>query len=262
MLVIERCYELMSDDVDEGMGTRQMKRSIASLGRRMGNTGVEIYPLQLGINCCYLIEGDGIVMVDGGSPKKAKRFLAALEELSLRPDEIDLIILTHAHWDHIGSVKVIKDITGAKVALHREEKQWLEQSLKPLPQGVTAWGRLLAGAMAMYLAWVDIPATEVDLVLEDRAFSLVNFGIPGKILPTPGHSVGSVSVLLETGDAFVGDLAMNIFPLRLGPGLPLFADDIRQVKRSWTLLLHEGAKMIYPAHGKPFSADVIRNALL
>jgi hydroxyacylglutathione hydrolase len=115
--------------------------------------------------------------------------------------------------------------------------------------------------MAMYLPWVDIPAAEVDIVLEDRAFSLVDYGIPGKILPTPGHSRGSVSVLLETGEAFVGDLAMNLFPLRLGPGLPIFAEDIRQVRQSWTLLLYEGAKMIYPAHGRPFPADVIRKAL-
>jgi hydroxyacylglutathione hydrolase len=132
---------------------------------------------------------------------------------------------------------------------------------KPLPRGLTAWGRLLVGAMAMYLPWVDIPAAEVDIVLEDRAFSLVDYGIPGKILPTPGHSRGSVSVLLETGEAFVGDLAMNLFPLRLGPGLPIFAEDIRQVRQSWTLLLYEGAKMIYPAHGRPFPADVIRKAL-
>jgi glyoxylase-like metal-dependent hydrolase (beta-lactamase superfamily II) len=42
--------------------------------------------------------------------------------------------------------------------------------------------------------------------------------VPGKILCTPGHSSGSVSVLLDTGEAFVGDLAMNRFPLRLSPG--------------------------------------------
>jgi hydroxyacylglutathione hydrolase len=220
---------------------------------------IRIHALKLGIDRCYLIQGDGIVMIDGGCPKKTKSFLTAMEKLSLRPDEIELIILTHGHWDHIGSVKLIKNITGAKVALHRKEKKWLEQSLKPLPRGVSAWSRLLVGAMAMYLPWVDIPATEVDIVLEDRAFSLADYGIPGKILPTPGHSGGSVSVLLETGDAFVGDLAMNSFPLRMGPGLPIFAEDIRQVRQSWTLLLHEGAKMIYPAHGKPFSADVIRD---
>lgn len=223
---------------------------------------VRIHAFQLGIDRCYLIQGDGTVMIDGGCPNKMRRFLAALEKLALRPDTIKLVVLSHGHWDHIGSAKVIKDITGAKIALHGAEKAWLEQSLKPLPRGMTAWSRLLAGVVAMYLPFVDIPAAEVDVVLEDRAYSLADYGIPGKILPTPGHSSGSVSVLLETGDAFVGDLAMNLFPLRLGQGrLPLFAEDIAQVRQSWTLLLYEGAKMIYPAHGNPFPAELVRKAL-
>ena len=224
--------------------------------------GVRIYPVPLGADCCYLIQGDGVVMIDGGCFKKTKSFLATLEKLSVRPDEIKLVVLTHGHWDHIGSAKIIKDITGARVALHREEKDWLEKSLKqPLPPAVTAWGQLLAGILTTFLPWVDIQATEVDTVLGDRAFPLAEYGIPGKILPTPGHSSGSVSVLLETGDAFVGDLAMNAFPLNLRPGFPIFAEDIRQVRESWTLLLDEGAKMVYPAHGRPFPADVIRKAL-
>ncbi len=54
---------------------------------------------------------------------------------------------------------------------------------------------------------------------------------------------------------------MNKFPLRLSPGLPIFAEDFHQVKKSWKLLLDQGIKTIYPAHGKPFSADVIRKVL-
>jgi len=55
---------------------------------------------------------------------------------------------------------------------------------------------------------------------------------------------------------------MNKFPLCLSPGLPILAEDMLQVKESWKVLLDKGAKTVYPAHGKSFSADVIRNALL
>lgn len=106
---------------------------------------------------------------------------------------------------------------------------------------------------------VHIPATNVDLILGDEEFSLGEFGIAGKVIPTPGHSPGSVSILLETGDAFVGDLAMNAFPLRLSPGLPIFAEDLQKVKNSWKLLLDYGAKMIYPAHGSPFTAEKMQD---
>jgi len=86
-------------------------------------------------------------------------------------------------------------------------------------------------------------------------------GIPGKVIHTPGHSSGSVSILLETGEAFVGDMAMNKFPLRFSPGLPIFAEDGVKLNESWILLLDQGVKMVYPSHGEPFPADVIRKAI-
>ena len=82
-------------------------------------------------------------------------------------------------------------------------------------------------------------------------------------MATPGHSPGSVSILRESGEAFVGDLAMNKFPLRLNPGLSIFAEDLSGLKESWKRLLDQGAKTgaDNPAHGEPFSAEVIRKAL-
>jgi glyoxylase-like metal-dependent hydrolase (beta-lactamase superfamily II) len=106
---------------------------------------------------------------------------------------------------------------------------------------------------------VHFPPASVDVVLGDKGLSLAEYGIPGRIFHTPGHSLGSLSVLLDTGDAFVGDLAMNEFPLRRSPGLPIFAEDLQKVRESWRLLLNEGAKTVYASHGKPFSAEVIRN---
>jgi glyoxylase-like metal-dependent hydrolase (beta-lactamase superfamily II) len=101
----------------------------------------------------------------------------------------------------------------------------------------------------------------VDIVLGSDVFDLEEYGIPGRIIPTPGHTPGSVSVLLDSGEAFVGDLAMNKLPLRRTPGLPIFAEDKATVITSWRLLLAEGVRTIYPAHGPSFPAEVMRRAI-
>ncbi|HKI48987.1 MAG TPA: MBL fold metallo-hydrolase [Desulfobacteria bacterium] len=223
---------------------------------------VNIHTIPLGVDNCYILHGDGTILIDGGAPKKVKRFTDALRRFSMKPEDVKLIVLTHGHWDHIGSAREIQEITGAPIALHRHEKDCLEKSLIPLPPGVTIWGDLFVRIMALFTPMIHVPATKVDIVLNDEEFSLVEYGIPGRIIHTPGHSRGSVSVLLENGDAFVGDLAMSGFPLRFNPGLPILADDITEVRRSWELLLDKGAKTVYPAHGKPFSADIIRKTLV
>ena len=103
---------------------------------------------------------------------------------------------------------------------------------------------------------------KVDITLGNEDFSLEPFGIPGKVLYTPGHTLGSVSVLLDTGDTFVGDLAMCGFPFHTGAGSCIFAEGPERIRKSWNLLFSQGAKMIYPGHGKPVQADILKRIVL
>jgi glyoxylase-like metal-dependent hydrolase (beta-lactamase superfamily II) len=222
---------------------------------------VNIYPISMGVAQCFVIQDKGVIMIDVGAPGKIKLFLKSIERLGIKPNDIKLIIPTHGHWDHIGSAKDIKEITGARIAMHRQEKEWLEKAQKHIPPAVALWGHIISKTLGFLLPLIHFPAAKVDIILRDEDFSLTEFGISGKIIYTPGHSPGSVSVLLDTGDAFVGDLAMNSFPLRLSPGLPIFAENIQEVKNSLKLLLDKGATKIYPAHGKSFSAELIRKFL-
>lgn len=222
---------------------------------------VEIIPIPLGFGTCYLLRERGVIAVDAGAPNRAERFQRALERASVRPEDVQLILLTHGHWDHIGSAGDLRSITGAKLAMHEGDVACVEQALTPLPPGVTRWGRTFIALHKLFLPLIHVPSTKVDLVLGNEGMSLGEFGVSGRVLHTPGHSPGSVSVLLDGGEAFVGDLAMNKFPLRMSPGLPIFAEDPGAVIASWRLLLEEGATMVYPAHGKPFPAEVIRRAI-
>jgi len=222
---------------------------------------VSITPIDLGFDRCYVVQADGVIVIDGGAPKKGAAFRRGLARASIQPEDVKLIVLTHGHWDHIGSAGEIKAITGAPLALHEREVSWLEQSLTPLPPGVTLWGRAFVRILGLFMPLIKVQATEVDMALGDADVLLEDYGIPGRIVHTPGHSSGSISVLLDGGEAFVGDLAMNKFPLRLSPGLPILAEDPAAVIRSWQSLLERGVTTIYPAHGDSFSADVMRRAI-
>ena len=215
----------------------------------------------MGFDCGYLIRGDGIVMIDGGAPGQINAFKKAFKLLSIKPEDIRLIVITHGHWDHIGSARDIKEMAGAPIAMHEHEKEWLEKSLKPMPPGVNVWGRILGRTIGLLLPFIHIPAAKVDITLGRDGLSLTDYGVPGKAIWTPGHSSGSVSVLLETGDAFVGDMAMNQFPMSIRPGLPIFAEDLPTLKESWRRLLDQQVKTVYPAHGKPFPAEALRTVV-
>ena len=74
-----------------------------------------------------------------------------------------------------------------------------------MPPGITLWGKISTKLFSWFLVpFVHISPTKVDIILEEEAFSLEEYGISGSIIYTPGHSTGSVSILLDTGEAFVG----------------------------------------------------------
>lgn len=221
-----------------------------------------IHTLELGLCNVFLLQSRGTIAVDAGPPGKEKTFTRGLDRARIAPSEIRLLVLTHGHWDHIGSARAVQKVTGSPIAMHSAERDCLERSVVRVPPGTSAWSRFLVAVMGRFEHRIRIEPARVDRVLGDEPVSLVEYGIPGDLIPTPGHSPGSVSVLLTSGDCFVGDLAMNGLPLRFGPGPPIFADDPARVERSWKILLDRGAKTIYPAHGKPFDADLLRRRLI
>jgi len=222
---------------------------------------VEIYSKRLGINRCYIIKSEGCIMIDTGPVRSVQAIRDWINIIPVEPDEIQLLILTHAHGDHTGAALGVKEFTGAQIAIHEYDREYLEKSITLWPSAFSTWGHIARIIMKPIKPMLRSPETHADVVIQNEGLALTEYGIPGHVFHTPGHTQGSISVLLETGDAFVGCLAHNNFPFRLSPGFPIFGEDKDKLRESWKRLLDQGAKRIYPGHGNPFSADVIRKYL-
>ncbi len=223
---------------------------------------IEVYRIELGINSCYLIKGSDVVMVDGGMPHKINVFIKELSKTGIKERDIKLLVLTHSHFDHCGSAYEIRNLTGAKVAIHESEKVYLEEGGMLIPKGVNMRGKITQPLMFPLFKRISFTKFAPDILIKDDPYPLNEYGINGNIIHTPGHTVGSISIILDSGEAFVGCMAHNGFPFRFNPGLPIYAQDIEEIKKGWKRLIDLGVKTVYPGHGKPFSIEFMRKSLL
>ena len=224
---------------------------------------IRIDRIALGVMSCYLVRHEGTLLVDCGMAGAGPSFRKALAALDVRPEQVGLILLTHGHDDHVGSAREIADITGAKIAMHRADGDRLAQG-RPVPaRAVSGLARLMSPFMRLAQSRAGAAPLVPDVVIGDEGLSLQDYGIPGRVVHTPGHTAGSVTLLLPDGKALVGDMAMNGFPL-LGrrPGLPIVADDLPTVRASWRMLLEQGVITAYTGHGGPFPAEAMRPFLV
>jgi len=213
-----------------------------------------LHTIKLGGVNCFLVQYEGLMLIDAGSPGQHDRILKQIKKLGLNPHDLELIVITHGHGDHFGSAQKIKELCGAKIAVHKEDANIVREGKKVFPPGLNNWGRFMAFVWKPMFSLINYSGGEPDILLEEE-FPLAEFGIKGRIIHTPGHTTGSVSVLLDGGEAIVGDLAMNGFPMRKGAGMPIFGNSEKEIQHSWKKLLDAGASVIYPGHGNPFSAS-------
>lgn len=228
----------------------------------MKSPRTEYRKIRLGLGHVYLVAaGRRCILIDTGSINQQQAFIRYLAKQGISADQIGLVIITHAHFDHVGSLKAIKALCRCPVAIHEEESELLRKGLMVVPPGTSLFGRVASFVGHSFMRpLLRFPPVEPDILISED-YSLESFGIPGKILPTQGHTEGSLSVLLESGEAFVGDLAANYLPFGLGPILPPFAKNVPQLLASWESLLSSGATVVCPTHGTPFQAALLRRRL-
>ncbi len=213
----------------------------------MGN--IKINRFLAGHSFIYIVQqNDSFIIVDTGMSGLAEKSIKKLMEYGIGPGNLRLIILTHTHYDHSGGAARIKEWSKAPLLVHEREADFLRQGYTPIPKGSIFLTRIISwlGRKTNY-SKAHYPAVKEDIRMKGP-FDLKPFGIDGRIVHTPGHTLGSVSLILENSKAIVGD---TLFGIRKGSVFPVFADNVPELYRSWKKLIECGCAIFFPGHGRP-----------
>lgn len=141
-------------------------------------------------NCnTYLIDGNKKILVDPGHYHLFGHVRDGLCRLSLSPQDIDIVIITHAHPDHMEGIKVFAG-TGTTIAIHQAEMDFIK------------------GVAPNYGEALGIPGFEPDVLLKEGDLKVGDLGF--EVIHTPGHSPGSICLYwTEKKALFAGDVIFN-----------------------------------------------------
>jgi hydroxyacylglutathione hydrolase len=225
-------------------------------------------PLRMGQVNCYLIEtGDGFVLIDTGSSNSRKELVRELEKAGCRPGRLKLILLTHGDFDHTGNAAYLRHAFGGKIAMHPDDAGMAERGdmfvnrKKP--------NILIRKLVPVLSGFGRSKRFTPDLLLEDGD-DLAEYGMEAQVISIPGHSKGSIGILMAGGDPslrsgqvpsagsgqvlFCGDLLENT----KGPVLNSLMDDLAAANASLQKLESMSIGMVYPGHGEPYPMQLFK----
>lgn len=188
---------------------------------------MELGPVQTN---CYIISNDAKECLIFDPGEESSRIIGFLKKKELKPVAV---LLTHAHFDHIGAVDDLRDAYGVPVYLHRLEKDWL--------------GKPNLNGSGKYPGLPDYRMRDADILLDkEKTLEIGSFAMD--IFHTPGHSPGSVSFIFKgEGFAIVGD---TLFKGSIGRTDLVDGSEKKLLQSIQESLLSLPAQMVlFPGHG-------------
>jgi len=217
--------------------------------------GYEVYKV-LGGRCnSYLIKAEyNTFLVDNGTKATLPRLKKNIENTGAHLESIDYLILTHTHFDHCQNTAALAEKSSNYIVISRKEKNFAAEGFTPLPDGTYFITRLLqkVGDLSKFKTFRYEPFS-ANITIEEE-FDFNNNKLNIKIIPTPGHTLGSISVIVDDEIAIVGDAMFGIFPNTV---FPPFACDTHEMLRSWKKLLDTGCRLFLPGHGRKINRKLL-----
>lgn len=174
----------------------------------------------------YLLDPKGgKLLIDCGWPGTLPKLIAQLRRKGVSISALKYLLVTHFHPDHAGIAQELKNL-GTRLVLLESQTDFI-------------------APFAGFFKGKEFPYVEIaqndNLVLkfEDSREFLAGLGIHGEIISTPGHSDDSITLILDEGFAFTGDL----------PPLFMASEEDHVTRASWDKIHQHKITRVFPAHG-------------
>lgn len=198
---------------------------------------------------CYLVDtGNQILLIDTGTAADS-HFLKNLKA-KINPSQIDLVVLTHGHYDHVGYASILQKEYAVNIAIHKRNASMVANAGMEFPKAKGAFHAWIRKQMLRRLEEAAYPPFHPDMVIEkDTVTDDPNI----RLISLPGHTPGSIGVIYED-QLFAGDLVMNM-PF---PSLSWFAEDFAAMQESLKKIQTWNIQRVYPGHGNDFSGKWLK----
>ena len=198
----------------------------------------------------YLIEtAETLFLVDGGMAGTGHNILERIADIGRKPADLLFALVTHAHADHFGGLAEVQEASGCSIICHPDHASTVRTGGSIVSPGLNIFAKVYERIAHFALPKLKLSGLRRVVTVEDGT-RMNRFGLPGRILYTPGHSTGDLTLVLDDGSAFVGDLVQGRrIPKITPPEFSIMAVDEPAMFASWRLLLASGAKVLYPGHG-------------
>ncbi len=220
---------------------------------RLQGESPTIHRIDTGIANVYLVNGERPILIDTSAPDRRDRVLQALQSLGVEPKSLALVVVTHGHADHAGNAGHFQSVYGVRVAGGRGDLDKFQAGRTDLSRAVSI------GVMARLVRPMSDNPYEPftpDLIVE-QPVDLAPFGVPGRILPLPGHTPGSLVVAVG-GHLFVGDLVRGGVLFPESPTEHFFHEDRAKAAAQLRTVLAEPYTQLLPGHFGPIAGEAAR----